>query len=98
MSMLLRVGRVLRGGGSHGHHHTGPQPPNGFLFGEKPLLPGEKRTKAEWENVFAWGLFGGLIGVYVIQGLFAPDTNWDTWARPIAEERLRQKEQGSKAQ
>jgi hypothetical protein len=107
---LVRLGRVLRGGASHGHHPSGPQPPNGFLFGEKvwkfaaavclvlvlsplffrillvvghlclcsptvqPLLAGEKRVKAEWENVYVWGVFGGLIGVYVIQGLFAPNT------------------------
>jgi hypothetical protein len=40
----------------------------------QPLLAGEKRVKAEWENVYVWGVFGGLIGVYVIQGLFAPNT------------------------
>lgn len=92
---LVRLARVLRGGASHGHHPTGPQPPNGFLFGEKPLLPGEKRIKAQWENVFAWGLMGSLVAVYIVQGIFSPDTNWETWARPIAEQRLREKAEKS---
>lgn len=48
---------IRRGGHGHDAHAVdGPQPPNGFLFGEKPLLPGEKRVKEEWENVYVWGM------------------------------------------
>ena len=66
--------------------------PNGFLFNEKPLLPGEKRKKEAWENIYVFGMVGNLILAFVLL-YYQPDTDIATWARIQAQKRLQAKEQ-----
>ncbi|KAI9221260.1 ESSS subunit of NADH:ubiquinone oxidoreductase [Blastocladiella britannica] len=61
--------------------------PTGYLFGEKPLPKGQKRTKDWWEEIYYWSVGGGFaltaVGLY-----FKPDTNVQTWARKEAERQM----------
>ncbi|EDO36230.1 predicted protein [Nematostella vectensis] len=63
------------------------EPPNGFLFNEKPLRPGEKRQWEDWEAIwYRWWVImivGGGVLFY-----FKPDTSPNTWARQEALKRL----------
>jgi len=69
----------------------GPEPPNGFLFNEKPLLPGEKRQKEDWENVWVYSMAINLLLVIAICTL-KPDTSVSAWAKQKAIERLAEKD------
>jgi hypothetical protein len=68
-----------------------PEPPNGFLFNEKPLLPGEKRQKEDWENIWVYGM-GSCMLLLILVGAFKPGASLSLWARKKAEERLKEKE------
>lgn len=69
----------------------GPEPPNGFLFNEKPLLPGERRVKEWWENLWVYGMGFNMLLLMAV-GILKPDTSVSSWARVKAEERLARKE------
>ncbi|KAI1313073.1 hypothetical protein EDD11_002710 [Mortierella claussenii] len=75
--------QLRRGGG----HHEGYNQPTGYLFGEKPLAPGTKRVKEDWENLFFYGFFGCMaFGAAVLY--YKPDTNVQTWALREAKARM----------
>ncbi|CAI7994840.1 hypothetical protein GBAR_LOCUS1562 [Geodia barretti] len=75
------------------HGGGGPKPvsnvsePNGFLFNEKPLLPGEKRQKEEWENPFVYGMALNFLLILII-AFFKPDTSMSAWAHEKALQKL----------
>ncbi|XP_074610570.1 uncharacterized protein LOC141864634 [Acropora palmata] len=59
------------------------EPPNGFLFNEKPLKPGEKRQWEEWEE--PWYRWWSLILVVMpVLFYYKPDTKPQTWAKKQA--------------
>ncbi|KAF9015227.1 ESSS subunit of NADH:ubiquinone oxidoreductase-domain-containing protein [Cyathus striatus] len=69
--------------------HEAPQynEPSGWLFGEKPPAPGQKRVKEHWENIWIVGMFGSM--VFAAVGLYyKPDTNIQTWALEEAKARM----------
>lgn len=41
----------------------------------QPLLPGEKRKKEAWENIYVFGMVGNLILAFVLL-YYQPDTEW----------------------
>ncbi|KXJ12512.1 uncharacterized protein LOC110242119 [Exaiptasia diaphana] len=62
------------------------EPPNGFLFNEKPRKPGEKRPWEEWEAIwYRWWIIMFVLGGVLFY--YKPDTRPQTWAR---QEALRQ--------
>ncbi|XP_028398179.1 uncharacterized protein LOC114521830 [Dendronephthya gigantea] len=67
------------------------EPPNGFLFNEKPRLNGEKREWEDWEAIwYRWWIVSILIlgiGFY-----YRPDTSLGTWAREEALRQIEEKE------
>ncbi|KAH7931052.1 Ndufb11, NADH dehydrogenase 1 beta subcomplex subunit [Leucogyrophana mollusca] len=69
--------------------HGAPQynEPSGWLFGEKPLPPGQKRVKEEWENIWYVGMFGSMAMAAVLL-YYKPDTSIQTWALKEAKERM----------
>ncbi|KIP12438.1 hypothetical protein PHLGIDRAFT_123987 [Phlebiopsis gigantea 11061_1 CR5-6] len=95
-SSILRVlpkwaaSRSLQCGGrryaSHGH---GPQynEPSGYLFSEKPLPPGQKRKKEDWENMWYIGMYGTMAVASVLL-YYKPDTSIQTWALQEAKARM----------
>ncbi|GJE87584.1 ESSS subunit of NADH:ubiquinone oxidoreductase [Phanerochaete sordida] len=92
------VSRSLSAGGrryaSHGH---GPQynEPSGFLFGEKPLPPGQKRKKEDWENMWYAGMYGTFALAAVLL-YYKPDTSVQAWA--IQEAKARMEARGEKTE
>ncbi|KAI6136696.1 ESSS subunit of NADH:ubiquinone oxidoreductase-domain-containing protein, partial [Pisolithus sp. B1] len=56
---------------SHGAPHYNE--PGGWLFGEKPLPPGQKRVKEDWENIWYVGMFGTMLAAAVLL-YYKPDT------------------------
>jgi len=61
--------------------------PTGYLFGEKPPAPGQKRKREGWELIWYWGMGGCLVTACV--GLyFKPDTSIQTWALKEAKARM----------
>lgn len=71
---------------SHGH---GPQynEPSGYLFGEKPLPPGQKRKREDWELIWYIGMYGSLV-VGAVLVYYKPDTSIQTWALKEAKARM----------
>jgi len=69
--------------------HEAPQynEPSGYLFGEKPLPPGQKRVKEDWENIWYWGMFGSM-GFAAVMLYYKPDTSIQTWALEEAKTRM----------
>ncbi|KAF9056234.1 ESSS subunit of NADH:ubiquinone oxidoreductase [Panaeolus papilionaceus] len=69
--------------------HGAPQynEPSGWLFGEKPPLPGQKRVKETWENAWYIGMFGTMAFATVML-YYKPDTSIQTWALKEAKERM----------
>jgi len=41
----------------------------------KPLPPGQKRIKEDWENIWYWGMFGSMAFAAVIL-YYKPDTRY----------------------
>ncbi|KAF9585803.1 hypothetical protein BGW38_000655 [Lunasporangiospora selenospora] len=80
---LRSVAQLRRGGGGHEGYNL----PTGYLFGEKPLAPGAKRVKGDWEGLWFYGFFGSMVfGTAIIY--YKPDTNLQTWAYKEAKERM----------
>ncbi|RXW19866.1 hypothetical protein EST38_g5965 [Candolleomyces aberdarensis] len=69
---------------SHGEHYNEP---SGWMFGEKPLPPGQKRVKEDWENVWYIGMIGGM-GFAGLMLYYKPDTSVQSWALKEAKERM----------
>ncbi|KAL9938998.1 hypothetical protein V8E36_001811 [Tilletia maclaganii] len=61
--------------------------PTGYLFGEKPPPKGQKREKEDWENIWMYGMFGGMAFAGIVL-LYRPDTTIQTWAMGEAKKRL----------
>ncbi|BGP01131.1 hypothetical protein NBRC10512_000480 [Rhodotorula toruloides] len=61
--------------------------PSGRLFGEKPLKPGQKRVKEDWENIYYYG-FGGTCLLTAIGLYYKRDTSIQTWARAEAMKKM----------
>ncbi|KAJ7326065.1 hypothetical protein OS493_028323 [Desmophyllum pertusum] len=60
------------------------EPPNGFLFNEKPLKPGEKRQWEDWEE--PWYRWWSLILVVMpVLFYYRPETDPVVWAKKEAE-------------
>ncbi|PWN89135.1 hypothetical protein FA10DRAFT_267730 [Acaromyces ingoldii] len=80
VSASLMQRRFASGGGGYNQ-------PTGHLFGEKPPPPGTKRAKEDWENLWTYGMFGGMAfgGVLLF---YKPDTSIQTWAMAEAKKRL----------
>ncbi|KAH9445748.1 hypothetical protein MJO28_012390 [Puccinia striiformis f. sp. tritici] len=70
--------------GSDAPHYNQP---SGWLFGEKPLKPGEKRVREDWELIWYIG-FWGTTFVGIMMQVYKPDRSIQTWARKEAEERM----------
>ncbi|KAF9170738.1 hypothetical protein BGX21_001612 [Mortierella sp. AD011] len=79
----FRAAAQLRRGGGHEGYNL----PTGYLFGEKPLAPGAKRVKGDWENMFLYG-FGGSMVFGTALVYYKPDTNVQTWAYKEAKARM----------
>ncbi|KAG0369214.1 ESSS subunit of NADH:ubiquinone oxidoreductase-domain-containing protein [Gamsiella multidivaricata] len=78
-----RAVQLRRGGG----HAEGYNQPTGYLFGEKPLPPGAKRVKEDWEGIFLYGFMGSMAaGAALIY--YKPDTNMQNWAMKEAKARM----------
>lgn len=91
LSTTLRAIRpcVRRIPGRRYASHEAPQynEPSGYLFGEKPLPPGQKRVKEDWENIWYWGMFGSMAFAAVML-YYKPDTSIQTWALEEAKNRM----------
>ncbi|CAE6423635.1 hypothetical protein BN14_01385 [Rhizoctonia solani AG-1 IB] len=74
----------IRRNASGGVHYNQP---TGYLFGEKPPPPGQRRKKEDWEFLWYAGMFGGMVfgGVLLY---YKPDTSIQTWALREAKERM----------
>jgi hypothetical protein len=46
--------------------------PSGWLFGEKPLKPGQKRVREDWELIWYIGFWGTTV-VGIIMQVYKPD-------------------------
>jgi len=70
-------------------HHEAPQfnEPSGYLFGEKPPTPGQKRRREDWELIWYIGMFGGM-GLAAAGLYFKPDTSIQKWALNEAKSRM----------
>ncbi|UZJ51504.1 hypothetical protein CBS101457_000824 [Exobasidium rhododendri] len=76
--------RYSSGGGGYNQ-------PTGKLFGEDRPEGGVKRGKEDWENLWYFGMFGGMaLGTVLI--LYKPDTTIQTWAMKEAKKSLEGKE------
>jgi len=71
--------------GSHGPQSYNE--PSGWLFGEKPPPPGQKRVKEDWENIWYIGMFGTMAFAAVML-YYKPDTSIQSWALREAKERM----------
>ncbi|TFY83595.1 hypothetical protein EWM64_g425 [Hericium alpestre] len=69
---------------SHGAHFNEP---TGHIFSEKPLPPGQKRVKEDWENIWYLGMFGTM-GLATLLLYYKPDTSIQRWALKEAKERM----------
>jgi len=80
---------IIRAQGKRFGSHEAPQynEPSGHLFGEKPLAPGQKRVKEEWENVWYYGMYGTMAFAAVML-YYKPDTSIQTWALKEAKARM----------
>eukprot|EP00041_Stephanoeca_diplocostata_P020623 m.464542 g.464542 ORF g.464542 m.464542 type:complete len:98 (+) comp21620_c0_seq5:119-412(+) len=95
MQGVLRVGmratanavRAFRGSGASkrmaSSEASGPQPPNGFLWGQKPGTV----SKETWEVPYKAGIIGGLVLAGFLLSM-KPDTSTQTWGREEAQKRL----------
>ncbi|GLB36216.1 putative ESSS subunit of NADH:ubiquinone oxidoreductase (complex I) [Lyophyllum shimeji] len=75
--------------------HEAPQynEPSGYLFGEKPPPPGQKRVKQDWENIWYIGMYGTMVFAGIML-YYKPDTSIQTWA--LNEAKRRMEERGEK--
>ncbi|KAH8081889.1 ESSS subunit of NADH:ubiquinone oxidoreductase-domain-containing protein [Filobasidium floriforme] len=61
--------------------------PSGYIFGEKPPPAGQKRVKEDWENLYYYGFFGGMVLAGFVL-VYKPDTSIQAWATTEAQRRL----------
>lgn len=54
---------------------------------EQALAPGEKRVKADWENIYIYGM-GGSMALGAVLIYFKPDNRLDSWATKQAKARM----------
>ncbi|XP_006454394.1 Ndufb11 subunit of NADH dehydrogenase 1 beta subcomplex [Agaricus bisporus var. bisporus H97] len=91
LSAAIRVARpgLCRAAGRRFASNEAPQynEPSGYLFGEKPPPPGQKRVKEDWENIWYWGMFGSMAFAAVML-YYKPDTSIQTWALEEAKNRM----------
>ncbi|ORX36785.1 ESSS subunit of NADH:ubiquinone oxidoreductase-domain-containing protein [Kockovaella imperatae] len=78
---VATVGRRHAGGGG------GFNAPTGWIFGERPPPPGQRRKKENWERLFHWGMITPLV-LLVAWKQLGPDTSMEPWARKEAEKRM----------
>ncbi|KAH8102463.1 Ndufb11, NADH dehydrogenase 1 beta subcomplex subunit [Cristinia sonorae] len=77
--------RIGRRNASHGGPHYNE--PSGYIFGEKPLPPGQKRVKEPWERIWFWGMYGSMaVGAVLLY--YKPDTSIQSWALKEAKARM----------
>ncbi|OAV94377.1 hypothetical protein PTTG_03369 [Puccinia triticina 1-1 BBBD Race 1] len=74
---------LVRFGSGEPHYNQ----PSGWLFGEKPLKPGQKRVREDWELIWYIG-FWGTTFVGIIMQIYKPDRSITTWARQEAEAKM----------
>lgn len=87
LQMQMQQQRSSSGGGGSWFAPGTQEGPNGVLFGETPLAPGQKRKWEDWEAPYY--LTGVLATLMLTVGLSAkPDTRIETWAHKQALERL----------
>ncbi|EGN95891.1 Ndufb11, NADH dehydrogenase 1 beta subcomplex [Serpula lacrymans var. lacrymans S7.3] len=86
---VLRAQIPRRVQGQRFASHGPPQynEPTGWLFGEKPLPPGQKRVKEDWETIWYVGMFGSMAMATVLL-YYKPDTSIQSWALKEAKERM----------
>ncbi|KAG5722311.1 hypothetical protein E4T56_gene4808 [Termitomyces sp. T112] len=90
----LRVAAPRFRGTRFASHEAPPyNEPSGYLFGEKPPPPGQKRVKEDWENIWYIGMYGSMLFAAVML-YYKPDTSIQTWA--LAEAKRRMEERGEK--
>ncbi|KAK0533732.1 hypothetical protein OC834_000827 [Tilletia horrida] len=80
-AVTCAAARRYASGGSHYNQ------PSGYLFGEKPPPKGQKREKEDWENIWMYGMFGGMAFAGVVL-LYRPDTTIQTATMGEAKKRL----------
>ncbi|CAB4384874.1 unnamed protein product [Rhizophagus irregularis] len=84
----MRLGQVqLRRASGHEPQYNEP---GGYLFGERPLPPGQKRVKEDWENIWIYGMGGSLL-LGTIIAIYKPDTSIQSWATREAKKRLEER-------
>ncbi|KAG2044775.1 Ndufb11, NADH dehydrogenase 1 beta subcomplex subunit [Suillus americanus] len=86
-ALQVRVPRRITGRRFASHGPPQFNEPSGWLFGEKPPAPGQKRVKEEWENIWYVGMFGSMAMAAVLL-YYKPDTSIQTWALREAKERM----------
>ncbi|RKP40113.1 ESSS subunit of NADH:ubiquinone oxidoreductase, partial [Dimargaris cristalligena] len=64
--------------------------PSGWLFGEKPLKPGQKRVWEAWEYPWYYMYYGGM-ALAGIALYYKPDTSVQAWATVEAKRRLKER-------
>ncbi|KZP31271.1 Ndufb11, NADH dehydrogenase 1 beta subcomplex subunit [Athelia psychrophila] len=69
------------------HGAPPPNEPSGWIFGEKPPPPGQKRTREDWEIIWYSGMFGAMATAGVLH-YYKPDTTIQTWALAEAKARM----------
>jgi len=94
---ILRTGTSQQFAAKRFASHGAPQynEPTGYLFGEKPPPPGQKRIKEDWENIWYVGMFGS-IGLAAVLLYYKPDTSIQGWA--LKEAKSRMEARGEKVQ
>ncbi|KAI0307805.1 ESSS subunit of NADH:ubiquinone oxidoreductase [Multifurca ochricompacta] len=93
LSVRARSQAVAKRFASHDAPHYNE--PTGYLFGEKPPTPGQKRIKEDWENIWYLGMFGSL-GLAALLLYYKPDTSIQGWA--LKEAKARMETRGEKVQ
>jgi len=63
------------------------EPPNGFLFNEKPLKPGEKRQWEDWEAITYVGIGVSVLLIAIIK-IYKPDIGYEKEAEREAIRRI----------
>lgn len=74
----------------HSSHGPSYNAPTGKLFGETAPLPGQTRVKEEWEDIYYYGLGGGMALAAVLL-YYKPDSSLEGWAVKEAAARLEAK-------
>jgi hypothetical protein len=85
----LRLKPSFRANGRRFASHEAPHynEPSGYLFGEKPTPPGQKRVKEDWETIWHVGMFGTM-GLTAVLLYYKPDTSIQSWALKEAKQRM----------